>query len=669
MVIPLAKSSSLTVSTPAWKLAGVLLLAYVVIGLISGVLAGLLAFLFSNGQGQRTWASASLPLAFALNLLLTWPPARSEYFALFIAISLIAVHARAIINPESTSSWTPFTSPWIISILLVSGPSFSRDYLKDSSGTVKTLIIVLVPLGVSICSWVLGRNRILVARWPEWARTVGALLAVPAVCLLLRHPLPAEALRVRAAGPGPANVILIVLDTVRADHLSVYGYARDTTPNLKKFAQQATVYTRASAASDLTLPSHASMFTGLYPSWHGAHFSAPDFPYGRPLDRSVVTLPQILQAKGYSTLAIAANPAYLDPMFGLNRGFDVYDLRSPVFVNDRNRPFFIRQGVRRLLGYVIDVADFDMRTRRAEEINQDAIRMLEQVGGANRPFFLFLNYMDAHTPYIPPGTFKSRFPGRDPSFTLEEYWRLKDRVVNQHRKPSRNETEHLVSQYDGGIAYLDSELGELFARLKRLGLYDRTMIIVTADHGEAFGERQLMEHGVDSVYQSHIRVPLLVKYPGVNEGRTVDTPVSHVDFMPTVLDVLHYEGPKNLQGTSLRSEQIGARRYVISEAFPGGESGAAAIPSRGHINLQKPAQAVLSGPWKLIINSKGQRELYDTTTDVAEEHNLVAAQPEEAQRLESALVDYLQTRPRFDLRRGHIARESLDGLRSLGYVQ
>lgn len=295
--------------------------------------------------------------------------------------------------------------------------------------------------------------------------------------------------------------------------------------------------------------------------------------------------------------------------------------------------------------------------------------MLEQVGGANRPFFLFLNYMDAHTPYIPPGTFKSRFPGRDPSFTLEEYWRLKERVVNQHRKPSRNETEHLVSQYDGGIAYLDSELGKLFARLKRLGLYDRTMIIVTADHGEAFGERQLMEHGVDSVYQSHTRVPLLVKYPGVNEGRTVDTPVSHVDFMPTVLDVLHYEGPKNLQGTSLRSEQIGARQYVISEAFPGGESGAAASPSHGHINLQKPAQAVFSGSWKLIINSKGERELYDTTTDVAEEHNLVAAQPGEAQRLESALVDYLQTRPRFDLRRGHIARESLDSLRSLGYVQ
>ncbi|NOY38663.1 MAG: sulfatase, partial [Nitrospirae bacterium] len=386
-------------------------------------------------------------------------------------------------------------------------------------------------------------------------------------------------------GSDKPNVILITMDTVRADHLSVYGYERDTTPNLKRLAEVSSLYSNAISTSDITLPSHASIFTGLYPTSHGAHhiFNTPsddDIADGfanwprtpKPLADKFNTLAEILAEKGYSTMAVVANPGYLHYYYNLNQGFNYYDYRSPViFLGNlvgKVRPFYLRQTIHDFIAWSIPAPDRDNAYIRADGINKVVFSLMDKAKEKDDRFFMFINYMDAHAEYAPPAPYDRLFPGKDETFTLAQFRDLEHQVSKLERDITVKEQQHIVSQYDGGIAYEDFHIGQLIARLKKAGLYDNTLIIVTSDHGEAFGERKQIEHGT-SVYQEQVHVPLIIKYPHSNRRTVIDKYVSGVDLMPTVLDVLGYAIPGDIQGISLlKSEEIDKNRSVISESFP-----------------------------------------------------------------------------------------------------
>jgi len=457
------------------------------------------------------------------------------------------------------------------------------------------------------------------------------------------------------------NVLLITMDTVRADHLSVYGYERATTPNLARFAAGATVYEHAIAAGDFTLPSHASIFTGLYPAWHGAYPSHPDFVAGRPLQAGAKTIATLLSSQGYWTGGILANAAFLQSGTGLNQGFGTWQTATPVRLSDMERPFYLREAVRRVFDLMAQTGSFDAFFLRAADINSRAFRALDEVR-ARKPFFLFLNYMDAHFPYTPPAEFRDRFPAQRVHLRPVAAYNEMDNSINTgRRRLTEAEKESLIAGYDGGIAYLDAEIGKLFDRLRASGAFENTLIIVTSDHGEAFGEHNLIGHTVTSVFQNGAHIPLLVKFPRQRDGQRSSAMVSHVDLLPTVLDITGYPPTSGLQGRSLRSPR-GGSDFVFSEAHAIGEHDRST-------RLRGVRRAVISASAKLITWTSGPPEFYDLSADPLESQNLYRPDDPVAASLLSALNSWTATIPHQTFKPTKMDKGAVDRIRSLGYIQ
>jgi arylsulfatase A-like enzyme len=472
-----------------------------------------------------------------------------------------------------------------------------------------------------------------------------------------RSPAPASLNRAQP------NVIVLTLDTVRADHMSLYGYSRDTTPVLRTIAQDAAVYRSAVSPGDMTLSSHASILTGLYPSAHGAHF-ANGYANGRPLAQRFTTLAEVLAEHGYSTGAVVANYAYLSRSFGFQQGFQYYDDRAPVpLISEHAQPFLLREGLCPLLRTFAPASDFERPYRSAGEINSEVAPLLKRFQAASRPFFLLINYTDGHTPYLPPPPFDSRFPGNNPDFRWSSYSNLVFRVSAMTGTVPPGDKRHLLSQYDGAIAYLDSEIGRMVGALKNHGLYDNTLLIITSDHGEAFGERSLLNHAV-SVYQDQVHVPLLVRNPlQKNGGAMYDQAVSTADIFPTVLSSLGFDVPKEVQAVSLSRRVSGNPAVpVYSESFPN--------PFLKHVNsrFDRIERAVIMGKMKMIISTHGKHELFNLSSDADERSNLYFHEQAEASDLEAMLSTWLKTVPAVLSAPTDVDRQAVDRLRSLGYV-
>lgn len=303
----------------------------------------------------------------------------------------------------------------------------------------------------------------------------------------------ALALLAAACGRGSRpDVVLIVLDTVRADHLPLYGYPHDTMPALAAFARDAVVYRNAIAPDTWTAPSHASLFTGLMPSAHGVHY-AKNSPGGvHALAADVPVLAEVLRDAGWKTAAFVGNDGFLDPVFGLARGFERYQ----------------RKDMLPAANLVATVGAWLRRRKSA--------------------VFLFLNVMDAHEPYAAPPPYDGMFPGRSPGVPAKPVPGVTPDAVT---------AAHWISQYDGELRYVDDRLAELFAVLRETGRYDGALIVVTADHGELFGEHGRWGHGGPPVREL-VRVPLIVKYPGSTRRGVEERPVSLVDVPATILSVL-----------------------------------------------------------------------------------------------------------------------------------
>jgi arylsulfatase A-like enzyme len=496
---------------------------------------------------------------------------------------------------------------------------------------------------------------------------VAALLVISGVAVASSRAQrrPTDGNKRAASAIGRPNVLLIVLDSVRADHLGIYGYSRDTTPKLRDLAAHSTLYSGLMAASPYTLPAHASLFSGLYPQAHGAFHSVPDFPHERPLPDGCTTLASALGSAGYQTMAVMANRYYLRPEFGLTRGFDYADWQQPVEVLHLARPFYLRMGIWRLFLHLRVLHPFAegaitralaARTLTADEVNSRAYALLSHISPGGSPFFLFLNYMDAHVPFLPPPPYDRMFRNSDDSFPMLWYERAAD--VGPKNTPIEPVVrDYLVSQYDGAIAYLDERISELLAYLKRNGLYDRTLVMITSDHGEALGEKNIVGHG-SSVYQDQIQVPLVIKYPSQDQPRQIDAVLSQVDLMPTILETAGVPVPAGIQGASLLkggSED----RPVISEFHGVADQGPRFYCCKF---------AIFSRSQKLIYYTSGAPELYDWRVDPGERHNLYQPGLSAAAQLQEELTRWsARTVPRY-VSKTQANKKAIERLKSLGYA-
>jgi arylsulfatase A-like enzyme len=649
-----------------WRASLLLFAVYAGIGIALGIVSAC-AIPGLNGPGRRLRKSLilSLIVAFLLNSSFADLPGRAKA-ATLVGTILIGT-AAAFDWGRSRKRPGLGGDPAAASALLILAGWLGQRSLAALPSivfvcAVAAVVLALIALALaaerwqeSAKSWFAGIPRFHVLTNSTVVLALSLpILTIGPILLLARAGQPDSQARV----PGSSatrrpNVILITLDTVRADHLGIYGYRRKNTPNLQTLLNGSTLYDRFIAATPFTLSSHASIFTGLYAQSHGSHISMPEFPQGRPLPANIPTLAELLASAGYQTLGIAANTYYLTPDWGLNRGFEYWSTPKPVPLLSYEQGFYLRNRIRRL-PILEEEPGFDQNTISAEEVTRRACAGLDHARLRGAPFFLFLNYMDAHRPYIPPAPYDRLYPGRKPAFTRADYNTALEGVDRTH-PINPDVRSHLVSQYDGAIAYLDSQLGALFAYLKANSLWDNTILIVTADHGETFGERGYVGHNV-SVYQDQVHVPLIVKYPDQSRADRVGTLGSHVDLMPTILEAVKLPAPAGIEGLSLMHPEGLSGRAVAAEFYKALEG-------------SPEDRAVFAGDQKLILAASGSRELYDLSNDPSEADNLYRSDSPEGALLARKLQEWnASSRPHYAVN-APMDRQKVNALRGLGYAQ
>lgn len=409
------------------------------------------------------------------------------------------------------------------------------------------------------------------------------------------------------ARTGAPNVLLIVLDTIRSWNLSVYGYGRRTTPELESWMSDGLRFTHALSTTSWTLPSHATMFTGRWPHELSADWLTP-------LDRTHPTLAELLASEGYASAGFVANTTYASYESGLGRGFGHYE-DYPV----TSAQIMLSSGLGRYLAGSRFMRRKLLRVS-AEDINREFLGWLDG-RERGRPFFVFLNYLDAHGPYQPPSPYDTLFSEPGSSVYIEN---LREDTPAREWTPVARQAA--VDKYDESIAYLDAQLGRLFAELKRRGLWDSTLVIVTSDHGEEFGERNVFYHG-NSLYRASLEVPLLMRLPGqVPSGAEVATPVSLRDLAATILDVSGAANRGGLPGSSLARFWNGQLDSAVTDTLIMELSYSPRLP-KGTPIANGPMKSILIDSMRLISNGDGREELYDFLRDQTDSVDL-ATRPE-----------------------------------------
>jgi arylsulfatase A-like enzyme len=443
-----------------------------------------------------------------------------------------------------------------------------------------------------------------------------------------------------AAAPGAPNVVLFMVDTLRADHLSAYGYTAITTPHIDALAHDGMRYANAFSQASWTRPSVATILTGLYPSSHGAMHKADILP------NRIETLAEVLQQGGYHTVGFANN-ANVSAAFNFQQGFDEYDYLAPDFFFHADEPaaqlalYSVLRLVReRFFARYVNVHNY---YQPAEDVTARVRGWLDGRGTDARPFFAFVHYMDAHDPYMV-------HPFNGVGYA---------RVANPNPSPAMADT--LRKTYDGSIVYLDEHIGALLDDLRRRGLYENTLVILTADHGEEFQEHGGWWHGT-TLYDEQVHVPLLLKPPGGGAGRVHEEMATSLDIAPTVIAAAKLTAPAEMQGHALPLDGAAppARQSVFAEE-----------DLEGNV-----LHAVRTPQWKLIVANPGNprglqpEELYSLAQDPGEKHDVVKSAAAEAEMMRAELgKSILEARAHAGAsEQGGGDAATQERLRALGYV-
>ncbi len=554
------------IGTVEWFVAPLVDLAsFGLLGLVLGLLAGRKP----GGHRIRLLAAADVAIIVA-----------------FVALRIRWLHARIVIKEYSL-----------------------RDFLVPLLAFAAALAAaaVVVYLLWKPVSRLAARWRFRWVRFLSWSLVAASLAALCGLGYYLLDPFPGAA-GVKAASAEDArapNIVFIVLDTVRADHLSAYGYPRPTTPNIDRLARRGALFENAISSTSWTLASHASMFTGLLPHQNGADWWLPLPPGPR-------TLAEALHSEGYETAGFAANFDYCQKGWGIGRGFGIY--------RDDSESLW-----RNLAGTLLGTAliqpayetfcRFDYLEREdARETNEDIFRWLRRPPA--NPYFLFINYFDTHVPYLTEPPYDHRF-GTLPN-------KLVHKLFNdlQGPDPARDitpaERATLMAAYDNCLAFLDAQVGRLLDDLQKSPEGRNTIVIITSDHGEAFGEQGFYSHGYN-LYRQVLHVPLIIAGPGVPKDVRIGHIVRTRDLFSTVLDFaggghtpFSRESLARFWDPAFKPQPFD--NFVVSELVPiFNEDGTKAM-----ISLTTPE-------WQYIYDSDGRGELYHWPDDLLDQKDLAGS--------------------------------------------
>lgn len=561
-------------------------------GLVAGMVEGLGLFLFQE-LGWTGWKMSRVPI----RIQIIWISTAFDLF-LFILLGILLVAARQL---------TP-RLPWLrISVFLFGFMTFF-DWLA-LTGRLRHFGVFFLALGVAVT----------LARWYKkhelhalqfCSRSLPGVAALALLALIgvqggtwLKERMAMA--RLPMARPGMPNILVIVMDTLRADHLSSYGYNRPTSPNIDRVALGGVLFENAFSTSSWSLPSHASLLTGLYPHEHGAEIN-----YFNGLSP---TLAEALRERGFRTAAFSANQTW----FTVSRGFGPGFLHFEDFFNSladmAARTLYgrkIEQFVLVPLGY----EDYPGR-KRAEEVTQETLRWIGR--DARRPFFAFLNYFDLHDPYLPPQPYRSKFSKiRNPGGIINTM------RLRYYPTLTPEQLQDEMDAYDGAIAYVDAEIGRLLSGLEERGLAANTLVVITSDHGESFGEHGLLTH-VNSLYREVIQVPLIFYWPGhTPQGLRLSQSVGNVSLPTTLMELIGAGDQTTFPAPSL------VQLWTSPDHHPAWPDLLAELSQFHYEEVKKnPAyygamKSLLNPQWHYIQHEKFGPALYDWRQDPAETQDL-----------------------------------------------
>ncbi len=441
-------------------------------------------------------------------------------------------------------------------------------------------------------------------------------------------------------GQRARRIVLISIDTLRADHVGCYGYGKDTTPNIDALAADGALFSNVYAPSSWTLPSHVSLLTSLSCFRHGVNLETDRMEETRP------TLADALRTQGFLCAAVTGG-GFLSPVFGFSKGFDVYrQVESSLWTSDA-----------------------------AGQVSAAALDWID--ANRDRDFFLFVHTYQPHNPYIPPAPYDTKFQEAPTSMRMIDLGGHLGGPAGIFKALPEAERRAIVGLYDGEIGYTDAALvGALTAKLRALGIYDDTLIVLTSDHGEEFHEHGSWEHG-HSLYDESLKVPLVVKFPGSKfRGKRVGSFVRLIDVMPTILEAF-----------AIKADGLGLDGRGLLDVLRGREKKDRAVLAHlagGVLNTAVPARTCLTDGWtKIILNSPYSAdasflapppavpgvEAYDLAADPGERTDIAARRARDAARLVSVMRELERAGRKPAGQKTVIDAETEEKLRALGYIR
>lgn len=434
------------------------------------------------------------------------------------------------------------------------------------------------------------------------------------------------------------NILLIILDTMRPDHLGCYGYSKQTSPHIDKVASEGVIFKNTFSTSPWTLPSHGSIMTGTYVSRHCIDKGS------ETIDKSLLTLAEYLNRNDYQTVGLSSN-IWISETTGMNRGFERFKYVNELPFQRTLNPNIVQKVVKEIYWrYLFKRYDYGAR-----KVNTLICNFINDQWNHDKPFFIFVNYLETHLQYKPPKKFRRMF--------IEKYEESLIKKINQDANKynaglcemSEEDFKILQRLYDAEIKYVDSRIGEVLEFLEKEKILDNTLIIITSDHGENLGEHGLMDHQF-SLHDTVIRIPLIIRYPGLfDKGQVIEYPAQTVDIFPTIADTIRlskkYNDIDQLQGVSLLNAKVSSvKRNVFAEYLkPRYEVFENHYPDHDWSPLKRKLRMIRTNIFKLIVSSDGNDILYDIKNDPCENDNVLSSFPLVAKELRKKLNEWTET--------------------------
>lgn len=565
-------------------------------------------------------AAESVVAAHVSDHVLHLPPGAEVAFTLDLPpdswLAVSPTFATSVAGGTLTITWSEVGDDQVFRQELTLGPRQAR--LRLTSETAAKVRLVVSPLGLEKTELEVGELLIL---WPEPLSETSQDAVADT-----RRPLPIPTAESLDSG---VNILVYLVDTLRADHMGCYGYNRPTTPRIDEFAEQAVLFKNAQAQSPWTRASVGSVFSGLWPETHGAQDRE------HILTEKTTTLAEILHDHGYTTFGFTGNGNSHAP-WGFAQGFE--DLR---YLKGRkaSRPI-----------------------ARSEEIQAVALEWIDQ-RDTSRPFFLWIHTIDPHAPYQAPEPFRSRFAPTVTDRDAGSIEHLAD-LDRNHNTVTQADIDTMIDLYDAEVAANDASFGELLDELRARGLFDSTLIVFLSDHGEEFFEHGGWAHG-KTLYAEMLDVPLIIKPPFHTEGRRLPDLAQHIDLLPTIVDYAGAPVPDVVQGRSLRGR--------MSTGLTG-RSPAVAI---AQMRLDgRVGSSMIDRWWKVVVRNYDGVDafprLHDRKADVSEQKNFSGNEPFRAQRMAAEMRRFeltgarLHDREELDL---DANPDLVEQLKALGYIE